>query len=175
MKRRRILCIGFAAALLVVMAGHVASAADGKVDPKAAFEKLKSLAGEWSGTAGEGFPAPVSYRVSANGNAVMETLFPGTSHEMITMYYLADNDLVATHYCAVGNQPHFRLDHAKSTPDELVFAFDGGTNFDPTKDGHIHEGRIAFTADGKLESSWAFYTGGKAADTKNFHLARAAK
>ena len=174
MKQRR-LGIGLAAAMLLTLAAQAALAGEtpsGKVDPKAAFEKLKGLAGEWNGTAGEGFPAPVIYKVSANGNVVMETLFPGTSHEMITMYHRAGDNLVATHYCSAGNQPHFKLDAAKSTPDALVFAFDGGTNFDPAKDGHIHEGKIGFAGDGKLENSWSFYAGGKQVESKDFHLTK---
>jgi hypothetical protein len=172
MKRKGILWIGMAAAMLLAVAALAGETPAGKVDPKAAFEKLKGLAGEWSGTAGEGFPAPVIYKVSANGNVVMETLFPGTPHEMITMYHLAGDNLVATHYCSAGNQPHFKLDAEKSTPTELVFAFDGGTNFDPAKDGHIHEGKIGFAGDGKLENLWTFYAGGKQAESKDFHLTR---
>ena len=91
---------------------------------------MKTLAGDWTGEGHHGMATPVNYKVSANGTVVMETLFAGTPHEMLTLYYLAGNDLVATHYCAGANQPHFKLDTAKSTPDDLVFAFDGGTNLD---------------------------------------------
>ena len=93
---------------------------------------------------------PVSYKVSANGSVVMETLFSGTPHEMITMYHLAGNDLVATHYCAGANQPHFKLDTEKSTPNELVMAFDGGTNIDMDKGAFMHGGKIAFAPDGGI-------------------------
>jgi hypothetical protein len=180
MERRSMLWIGFAAAMLIAVAAQVALAGEmpataGKVDAKAAFEKLKGLAGEWQGKAGaEGMPATVTYKVSSNGSVVMETLFPGTEHEMITMYHLAGSDLVATHYCSAGNQPHLKLDVEKSTPSELIFAFDGGTNLDPAKDGHIHEGKIDLAADGKLESSWTFYAGGQKARSMDLHLTRVA-
>jgi hypothetical protein len=64
-----------------------ALAADGApVEARAAFERMKSLAGEWSDPAlGEGAAGKVVYKVTANGSAVMETLFPGTGHEMVTM------------------------------------------------------------------------------------------
>ena len=45
------------------------------------------------------------YGVTAAGTAVMEALFPETDHEMLTVYHLEGNDLVLTHYCAMGNQP----------------------------------------------------------------------
>jgi len=173
MQRKNILWIGFAAAVLIAASTQAAFAG---VDGKAAFEKLKGLAGEWQGKAGEeGMPAAtVTYKVTSNGSVVMETLMPGTDHEMITMYHMAGNDLVATHYCSAGNQPHLKLDQEKSTPTQLVFAFDGGTNIDPAKDGHIHQGQINLGADGQLESIWTFYAGGQKARSMDFHLTRSA-
>lgn len=145
--------------------------AAGKIDSKAAFEKLKGLAGDWHGTANETMPGAVSYRVTGNGSVVMETMFPGTDHEMINMYHMVDGELVAVHYCSSGNQPRFKLDLAKSTPTELVFAFDGGTNFDPAKDSYVRGGKLSF-GDGKLVEDWTFYGGGKETGTATFKLGR---
>lgn len=146
-----------------------------RVDARIAFHKLKGLAGDWTGTAGkDSIPTTVTYRVGANGTVVTETLFPGTEREMITLYYVQGKDLVATHYCAMGNQPHFKLDTAKSTLKELVFAFDGGTNLDATHDSHVHDGKIGFTADGKLDNVWTFYSKGEQLSANDFHLTRAA-
>jgi hypothetical protein len=164
--------------LLVVSHGAFAgeTAAPGKIDAKAAFERLKALAGDWQGSTGmEGVSASVIYRVGSNGTIVTETLFPNSNHEMMTVYFLQGDDLVATHYCAAGNQPHFKLDLAKSTPTDLVFAFDGGTGFDAAKDGHVHDGMIKFSGDGKLDTSWVFYAGGERKGANEFHLTRAAK
>jgi len=169
MKKRALLAVILAATLTAT-----AWAGD-KVDPKAAFERLKTLAGDWTGQGPQGMVTPVSYKVSANGSVVMETLFAGTPHEMITMYYLAGNDLVATHYCAGANQPHFKLDREKSTPDDLVMAFDGGSNIDPAKDNFMHGGRISFVPDGKIETQWEVYAGGKQAGAHTFRLARVGK
>jgi hypothetical protein len=77
-----------------------------------------------------------------------------------------------THYCAARNQPHLKLDRAKSTPDEFIFVFDGGTNFDPEKDMHIHGLRIKFEKDGHVKSEWEGYTGGKKAGTTTFEMTR---
>src|SRR5262249_24076165 len=105
------------------------------LDGAAALARLKSLAGEWKGTTATpaGPPVAVHYQVTSGGHAVVETLFPGTDHEMMSVYYLEGGNLVLTHYCDSGNQPHMRLDVAASTPESLVFAFDGGTSFDPAK------------------------------------------
>jgi hypothetical protein len=120
----------------------------------------------------DGPPAKVTYTVSANGNVVTETLFPGTEHEMLTLYYLEGNELHATHYCAMGNRPHFKLDPAASKPGELVFAFDGGSGFDAAKDPHVHSGVIRLQGD-RLDNDWAFWKGGKQAGDFRVLLKRA--
>jgi hypothetical protein len=161
----------FTAAAFTVL-GLAASAAAGPADGKAAFERLKSLAGEWQGTAetASGPPASARYEVGSGGTIVRELLFPGTEHEMMSVYHLVDGQLVVTHYCMLGNQPRMRLKAA--TGDELVFDFDGGTNFVPEKDPHIHGGRIRFAAPGRVEEAWSFYAGGRPGGEKKLFLTR---
>jgi hypothetical protein len=146
-----------------------------RIDARTAFHMLKSLAGDWTGTAGtENMPAKVTYRVSANGHVVTEVLFPGTEHEMMTLYYVQGSDVLATHYCAMGNRPQFKLDSGKSSLKELVFAFDGGNGFDPAKDGHIHDAKLDFTGKDKFDASWSFYSTGEKRGSNDFHLTRVA-
>lgn len=58
------------------------------------------------------------YSVSAGGSAVVETIFPGTPYEMVSVYYDDENGKLAmTHYCMMRNRPYFRL--AKSTSDSI--------------------------------------------------------
>jgi hypothetical protein len=150
------------------------SAAQQPLDPHAAFDRLKSLAGTWEGRAGDettGPPATVVYRVASGGSVVQETLFPGTPHEMISMYHIADGSLVLTHYCALGNQPRMRLDAKASSAERLVFAFDGGTNFDPARDPHVHSGVIEFKGEA-LRNEWASWQGGKEGGHQKFFLTR---
>ena len=69
---------------------------------------IKKLEGEWKVTGGDehhGKEGKVTYKVTAAGSTLMETQFPGTGHEMVTMYHLDGDELKATHYCAAGNQP----------------------------------------------------------------------
>jgi hypothetical protein len=90
---------------------------------------------------------------------------------MISMYHLVDGQLVLTHYCSMANQPRMRLDPKASTPDRLVFAFDGGTNFDPAKDTHVHSGVVEWKGD-TLRALWTVWSGGKEAGQNNFALGR---
>ncbi|HEY7699409.1 MAG TPA: hypothetical protein VIE88_13390, partial [Vicinamibacteria bacterium] len=103
---------------------------------------------------------------------VMEVLFPGSDHEMVTFYFLDGDELVAKHFCVMGNQPEMKLDADASSENELRFAFTGGSNLDPAKDVHMHGGRIAIRGD-RLESEWAVYNGGKEDGANRFFLSRA--
>jgi hypothetical protein len=158
-----------------VSASFGAEGAKAATPGAAAFEALKGLEGIWVGEGGDGeqkFPGRVEYRNASGGTVVMETLFPGDPHEMISMYHLDGGELVMTHYCAMGNQPRMKLDTAHSTPQHLVFEFAGGTNFDPKRDGHIHSGEIRISPEGSYQASWAYWDKGKLAGTKQFKLGR---
>ncbi len=144
------------------------------VTAKDAFAMLKNLAGEWSGTIQEKDKGPagsVIYKVTANGKVVLETLFPGTEHEMVTTYYLKGDQLMLTHYCASGNHPMMALDK-QSTKNLLSFTFAGAVNFEPEKDTHMHNARMKLVDNDHLESEWDHYQNGKNAGPAKFFLTR---
>lgn len=154
---------------LVFLAITAPVRADGKDEPKAAapkhagLERLKKLVGTWVATDEAGKPTDkvVSvFKLTAGGSAVHETIFPGTGHEMVTVYHLDGKDLVLTHYCAAGNQPRMKAD-PKAPATELRFEFAGGSNLDPAKDMHMHEGSIRFLDDDRIEWSWVGWMNGK--------------
>lgn len=163
-------------ALLVAVACAAVSAAGEGSGGHAAFERLKSLSGTWKGSAPghDGKPMDVTHviRLSANGSVVMETMFPGTDHEMVNMYHMDGDDLVLTHYCAAGNQPRMKLAPSSTTGD-LVFDFAGGSNLDPAKDEHIHSARLVLRDQDTVESSWVGWNRGREAETMRFELRRA--
>jgi hypothetical protein len=167
----------FLALLVFASLGFAVVSASGDSTPtaaQAAFARLKALAGVWQGRVGDpekGPEATVTYQTTAGGNTVMETLFPGTRHEMVTMYYLEDGKLVLTHYCAAGNQPQMALTK-KSTTNLLDFNFIGGANIRSRRDGHMHAARIRFLGHDGLETEWDYFANGKLADTKKFFLKR---
>lgn len=140
------------------------------IDGMAAFDQLKGLAGTWSGPIGSatGPKGSIKYEVISGGSVVMEVLFPGQPHEMRSMYHLDKGDLIMTHYCSGGTQPHMRLSKTASSASKLVFDFDGGTNFDAAKDSFIHNGEIRFLPDGRIEASWTAFAKGKAAGANHF-------
>jgi hypothetical protein len=135
---------------------------------------VKSLAGRWRGNVvtKDGPQAEVHYRVTAGGSTVEETLFPGTPHEMVSMYHLEGGDLVLTHYCAMGNQPRMRLVKGSSSPMELRFEFAGGSNIDPERDAHMHGGTLRLPAADRVEADWAVWENGKQTGANRFFLER---
>jgi quercetin dioxygenase-like cupin family protein len=146
------------------------------VAAKAALERIQTLAGDWQGTIGspDGPAVRVTYRVTAAGSALVETLFPDTPHEMVTVYHMDGSALVLTHYCAAGNQPRMRFDPAASTAARLVFAFDGGTNLNAAVDTHMHSGVVTIVDAGRIETEWTRFEKGQPAGSHRFLLTRQA-
>lgn len=135
-----------------------------------ALAKLRKLSGDWIAKGGDG-KVVSSWRTIAQGSTVVETLLAGTPKEMITVYHPDGDDLVLTHYCAVGNQPRLKLVPG-SDPKKLSFVFAGGTNLRAEKDGHMHELVITFVDDDTIKTDWTYFEDGKAKGTHSFELIR---
>jgi hypothetical protein len=170
---------GTAAATIVaifLVSITVSARAAEPVNAADAFAHLKALAGTWRGHAmtPDGPPASVSYRLTAGGTAVMETLFGGTPHEMLTVYTLNGNDVLATHFCAADNQPMMKLDKAQSTPDRLVFSFVSVGGEHAKDHPHVHNGYLHFISDEQLEAMWTMQNpdGGAGELNPKFFLTR---
>jgi hypothetical protein len=163
-------CLG---ALLLGICGTAAADPAAVTVDLAAYEQLKSLAGLWAGKLAEedGGDVQVRYDVMSNGKAVFEHLFPGTPHEMVTVYYLARDRLQATHYCAIGNQPAYTL-AAGSQPTEIRMEFAGGTGFDPQTDPHAHGVDIRVRDAAHIEVEWHFHKGTQPTGSKRMLLER---
>jgi hypothetical protein len=132
----------------------------------AGLEKLKKLAGTWVEADKDGKPTNkvVSVvKVIAGGSTVVETLFPGQDMEMVSVYHLDKSDLVMTHYCALGNQPRLKAD-PKAPANQIKWVFVGGTNLDPAKDMHMHEGTLTFVDDDHIEFAGVAWVNGKPAE-----------
>jgi hypothetical protein len=115
--------------------------------PNASFDKMKTLDGAWAGTMLEGgkeYPATTRFMMVSDGSALMGWLGEGTSDEMVTIFHLDGNKLMATHYCAAHNQPRMVATPGRD-PNRVVFDFKDGTNIGPN-DGHMQA--VAFIFDG---------------------------
>src|SRR5262249_31085712 len=117
-------------------------------------------------------PCTVTYRVTAGGATVMETMSMGKG-EMVTMYSPDGNDIVLTHYCMLGNQPRMRA-AGEQKPGVLRFTFDGGGNMKP-EDQHMHSLTVTFIDDDHIKQEWTMYGGGKEQGVHTIELTRKKK
>lgn len=174
--------IRIAALVAVVVATLLAAGADptagataaGQASALPALERFKALAGDWvaaeDGEMVKKGDLVARYAVTAAGSAVVETVFPGSPHEMVTVYHADGGDLVLTHYCMAGNQPRMR---AKSpTGSRVELAFDGATNIDPARDRHMHSAWVDFVGPNEIRSEWTEHSAGQTALVVKMHLVR---
>jgi hypothetical protein len=142
--------------------------------PSASFERFKALAGDWvaaeDGEMARKGDLVARYAVTAAGSAVVETVFPGSPHEMVTVYHADGSDLVLTHYCMEGNQPRMRARNAGGS--RFQFAFDGGTNIDPNRDRHMNSATLELLGADEIRSEWTELAEGKPVLVARSHLVR---
>ena len=138
------------------------------------IERVKALAGEWvaaeDGDMAKKGDLVARYAVTAAGSAVVETVFPGSRHEMVTVYHADGPDLVLTHYCIDRNQPRMRAKHPQGG--RFEFAFDGGTNLDPKRDRHMNSASMEILGADEIKSVWTELEGGKIVFVARTHLVR---
>ncbi len=144
----------------------------------ACFAKLKKLSGDWTHkddkTGKE--TVMVKYRVISAGSAVEEELMPGSPESMTSIYHLDNGNLVMTHYCAIGNQPHLKAT-AASSPTKMEFdCIGGGGNMKSENDMHIHHLVINVLSDDHIVAEWSANSNGKQAGAADkFEYYRKAK
>jgi hypothetical protein len=117
------------AALLALSLGPPLPAAEPGLP---AWERLKSLVGNWHGTY-EGKEARLSYALVSSGTALLETMDAPDSTQMVTLYHPDGGSLLMTHYCSVGNQPRMRAQAIENG--KLAFAYVDASNL-KAKDEH---------------------------------------
>ena len=169
--RKLLTALLFAAATFPALAHEMPGPKTGSAE----LERMKKLAGTWTGTTemekGKPQVTSLSYKVTSNGSAVVETLMENGPGEMTTMYYDDEaGKLTMTHYCALGNRPRMKLKTSDGTSIVLDFVKSEGIN--PKKDEHMH-GLTLVTPDGDhLEQRWTHYTKGKQDNEAVFKFTR---
>ena len=173
---KRIAYIFLVFACLLLVGSFVAYAGEGRGAPYSGskeYERIKQLVGVWEGTSNmgkEGRPVRMEYRLTAGGSAIVETLFPGTSEEIISVYNDNKGKLSMTHYCMLQNQPSMKLQ--KAGADTLDFIFAKGNGINPKKDPHMHALTISFVDKDHIVQNWTVFEEGKEKGVTRLNLSR---
>lgn len=124
-----------------------------KLDVKsaeAAFETLKEgLVGEWVGKmVHSSEPVEATFYLTGNDTAIVEYIRrpkkPAAS--MSTVYHLADDYLMLTHYCSFRNQPRLRATTVSPDGKTVTFEFLDITNLSRSGNRYTHK-MIVFLPD----------------------------
>ena len=137
----------------------------------AAFEKLKTLVGEWEGRMEDGHTARVTYHLTSSGSVLIETIMPGEPGEMITVFHPDGDSVVATHYCGAKNQPRMRASGASGEVKEIAFAFLDVTNLASPAAGHMRDLVVTFHDNDHFTARWIYRENGKDSPSV-FHYTR---
>jgi hypothetical protein len=145
--------------------------AGGQGEPR--LEDVERLVGDWEEVGSDGKPTGTivsSYRPTAAGTAILETVFPGTKHEMVTLYREEGGALVLTHYCVSGNQPEFRAE--RTAPNQIVYRMTAISNLDQKSEPHMRQGTVTWLGEDSIETEWLEYRGDQVTYTARYQLAR---
>jgi hypothetical protein len=112
------------------------------------FDRFKQLEGRWEGAmkmaqGGESMPAVVEFHLTAGGSALVQTDFPGTPMEMVSVYYLDGDQLKMTHYCMLQNQPTLIAQPGKDE-NTIELRFESITNMPDPNGMHMRNATFEF-------------------------------
>jgi hypothetical protein len=116
---KRSFLFGPVGAMALVLATAVLAAE--KTKSEQAFDRLSSLKGEWQGEP-EGVKTTLIYTLTADGSVLMEECRPQSGPEMITMFTVDGDHLIATHYCSAKNQPQMATSPITDAQKPLAFS-----------------------------------------------------
>ena len=127
----------------------------------AAFERMKSLVGKWSGESPEMGRMNTEFRLIAGDSVIQETFAGGTPMEMLSVYHDVNGKLTMTHYCMLRNQPRMKL--TKSTANSLTFDLAPTPGLNVEKDMHMHGATYTFIDANHFKLDGVSWKDGKAA------------
>lgn len=142
----------------------------------AEFDRMTALVGTWEGTGPAMKPeekpqqVTVQYALTSGGSAVVETMGPGTPHEMVSIYHAEKGKVAMTHYCMLGNHPTLAL--KKASAEKMEFEMKGTNGVSSLKEPHMHSLVITFHGPDQITQEWTSFANGKPAESAVFTLNR---
>lgn len=134
-------------------------------DSSKAFEQIKALTGNWSGTyewtGGRKASGSMSatYYVTGNGSALVENLITDGVPAMTTVYHLDGSNLRMTHFCAAQNQPRLKASRIDLAHGSIDFDFVDITNLRSADAPHVHGLEILLIDPNHVTLTFLFQSG----------------
>ena len=132
-----------------------------------AFERLKSLAGDWDADLPGFGKLTNTIRLVSNGKAIEESIGTPADNE-VSIYMPDEGRILLTHYCAMTADGHqVRLETRKLTGpltgkfDNLTFAFVGATNLHAAAAPHMRKVFLTFVDQEHFSEQWTKTEKGK--------------
>jgi hypothetical protein len=154
--------------VVIVLASVSSAGGQGREDAaaaRAAFDRFKTLAGEWEGKSTAGWTGAATYTVIGRGSAVLSSskhsAHPGDEESMATVYHLDGDRLVLTHYCVARNQPRLVATKVTEGGRRIEFTFLDGTNLPSRNAGHMDRAVFEFHDHTRFTSRWTWYQDGQ--------------
>lgn len=137
-----------------VATSPIVSAAASPESIEATWKSLSSLTGLWGQAQGDpGYDK--SFRVNlaaiSNGTALVETYGDPAQRVTQTIYHRAGESIMATYYCAQGNQPRLLLNARVKSPGKFVFDFLDVTNLPSPNHSHLVKLEFQVLNENRLE------------------------
>ena len=155
---KRNVVFGSVGVALVAMTS--AALAGDKTKSEQAFDRLTSLKGEWNGQI-DGVNTTLIYTVTANGSALMEQCRPEKGPEMVTMFTVDGDHLIATHYCSARNQPQMETPAITDVQKPLTFSLVRVTGLKSPDAFHNTGLTVIQDDDDHLTQEWSYQHKGK--------------
>lgn len=118
------------------------------VDASQAFGTVRSLVGVWRLVGKEENGFEIVFEEAAGGSVIVETWIINQTKRSFSVYHRDGAQVIATHYCPIGNQPRLALvSGGNGTP--LRFAFQDVTNLESPTTSHLRTLEFALSKDGE--------------------------
>lgn len=140
--------------LVLLQSVHAESAADG-------FMRMQELLGSWEAKTPRGAIIKVSYRMVSKGSALVESYLMPSGDETLTIFHPDGTELLATHYCAQGNQPRLRYQPESSTRTDVTFSYFDATNLRAPGASHLTKLRFRLLDADHFEKTEIYTEAGK--------------
>jgi hypothetical protein len=137
------------------------------------FAALIALLGDWEATASDGRKAYASYRLWSSNSVLVESFRSASGKRTLTLFHLDGEQLIATHYCARGNQPRLRLQPSSSVR-RFELSFFDATNLPNPGAAHLRHLEIELTDSGHFSKTEEYVENGRP-DVTVLNFTRAAR